>query len=100
MRYEIRHRTTYTYEEPVSIGHHLARLAPCNMPGQSCEWHGVDIEPVPTSMAGHTDYFGNATLFFALRGSHGALSVTSHSFVNIDPPPAPLPEATPPWEAL
>ena len=34
MRYEVHHRTTYTYEEPVSIGHYLARLAPLNAPGQ------------------------------------------------------------------
>ena len=100
MRYEIRHRTTCNYEEPVRVSHHLARMAPRTMPGQQCEWHGVDIEPVPSSLNGHTDYFGNAALFFALRGAHRSLTVTAHSFVTVDSPPAPDPLTTPPWEKL
>lgn len=100
MRYEIHHRTTCTYDEPVSIGHHLARLAPRNLPGQHCEWHSVDIEPPPASMAGHTDYFGNATLFFAMRGSHRTLNVIAHSFVDVAPPPRHAPSLTPSWEWL
>lgn len=100
MRYEIQHRTIYTYEEPVSIGHHLARLAPRNLTTQRCEWHGLDIEPPPHSMAGHTDYFGNTTLFFAMNGSHKTLSVTAHSFVVVEPPVPPNAAATPAWEVL
>ena len=34
MRYEIKHRTTYSYDDPVSIAHHLARLAPRDLPHQ------------------------------------------------------------------
>src|SRR5262245_31627020 len=100
MRYEIQHRTTYTYEEPVSIGHHLARMAPRNLPGQRCESHTLDIDPAPSSMAAHTDYFGNTTVFFALHGSHKALNVTSRSVVEVDAPPAPKPSETPAWEKL
>jgi transglutaminase-like putative cysteine protease len=100
MRYEIKHRTTYTYDEPVSIGHHLARLSPRNLPGQLRESHYVEIEPAPSSMAEHTDYFGNATLFFVLRGSHRTLSVTARSLVEVSPPPAPAPKETPRWETL
>ncbi len=100
MRYEIKHRTVYTYDESVSIGHHLAHLAPRSLRGQRCEWHSLDIEPAPTSMAGHTDYFGNTALFFAVRGSHRTLSVMAHSLVDIDPPPAPVATDTPPWEQL
>jgi transglutaminase-like putative cysteine protease len=100
MRYDIKHRTTYTYDESVSIGHHLARLAPRDLPGQKCEWHRVDIEPTPSSVAGHTDYFGNAALFFALHGSHKVLNVTAHSRVEVTPPVAPKAAETPPWESL
>jgi transglutaminase-like putative cysteine protease len=100
MRYEIQHRTTYTYEEPVSIGHHLARLEPRTMAGQRCESHALEIEPVPSGMAGHTDYFGNAAVFFALRGSHSMLSVFARSVVEIDPPATPVAADTPAWEML
>ena len=100
MRYEIQHRTTYTYEEPVSIGHHLARLAPRNLPGQRCESHDLDIEPKPVGTAGHTDYFGNAALFFALRGSHSSLSVLARSVVEVEAKPLPVAANSPPWETL
>ena len=100
MRYEISHRTFYTYDEPVSIGHHLARLAPRNLPHQSCESHSVVIDPAPSSRAGHTDYFGNATLFFALYGTHRVLSVRAQSFVNVSAPVSAMPAKTPSWESL
>ena len=100
MRYEIIHRTAYTYKEPISVGHHLARLAPRDLDRQSLSWHGVDIEPPPSSMAGHKDYFGNSVLFFAMHGPHKELVVTAHSFVNVAAPIIPEPRATPEWETL
>ena len=36
MIYRVRHRTTYDYEDPVSVSHHLVRLTPRNLPGQIC----------------------------------------------------------------
>ncbi len=98
MRYEITHTTTYTYEEAVSIGHHLARMAPRDLPKQSCEFHELDILPEPLSMAGYRDYFGNATLFFGLHGSHKSLKVTARSFVDVTAPTPPKPLDTPAWE--
>src|SRR3954470_11317443 len=100
MRYEIKHCTSYAYDEPVSIGHHLARLSPRDLPAQRRESHGLEIEPSPSSMAEHIDYFGNATLFFVLRGSHRTFTVTARSVVEMNPPPAPLAAETPPWEML
>jgi transglutaminase-like putative cysteine protease len=100
VRYEIHHRSTYTYDDAVSIGHHLARLAPRELGHQHCEWHGVDVEPEPTSMAGHKDYFGNQCLFFALHGAHKSLTVVSHSFVVVEPPVLAAARETPPWEDI
>jgi transglutaminase-like putative cysteine protease len=100
VRYEIHHKSTYTYDESVSIGHHLARLAPREMLHQHCEWHGVDVEPEPMSLAGHRDYYGNQCLFFALHGAHKTLTVTAHSFVVVNAPVLAPAAETPPWEAL
>jgi transglutaminase-like putative cysteine protease len=100
MRYEIIHRTIYKYQEPISVGHHLARLAPKNDGRQTLLWHGLDIDPAPSTMAGHTDYFGNRVLFFALHGSHKELVVTAHSRVIVNDPVIPDPLMTPPWETL
>ena len=100
MRYEITHRTSYTYDEPVSIGHHLARLAPRELDNQRCEWHSLDIDPPPSSMAGHTDYFGNTSLFFALQGTHRTLTITAQSFVTVHAPKTPVAATTPAWEVI
>ncbi len=100
MRYEILHHSEYTYQNPVSIGHHLARLAPLQLPNQQCEWHGLDIVPEPANMMGHTDYFGNKTLFFAFHGSHKSLKVTAHSFVEVHAPVVPLAGSTMSWESI
>ncbi len=100
MRYEVIHRTAYKYRDAISVGHHLARLAPRDDGRQSLAWHGLDIEPAPSTMMGHTDYFGNKVLFFALHGSHRELVVTAHSKVTVHDPEIPEPMTTPAWEAL
>ncbi|TLD69496.1 transglutaminase family protein [Phragmitibacter flavus] len=84
MIYEISHRTTYVYDEPVSISHHMARLSPRAMDTQRCLEHEVTIEPPPTDRAGHVDYFGNPALFFAIRGAHRRLTVTARSKVEVN----------------
>ena len=50
MIYRVWHRTTYDYEDPVSVSHHLVRLTPRNLPGQVCRETGLTILPAP---AGH-----------------------------------------------
>jgi transglutaminase-like putative cysteine protease len=84
MIYEISHRTTYVYDEPVSISHHMARLSPRVMETQRCLEHEVTIDPPPADRAGHVDYFGNPALFFAIRGAHRRLTVTARSKVEIN----------------
>jgi len=100
MLYEIHHRTTYTYEEPVSLSNHLARLAPLEDASQELQWHELDIDPPPTNLCGHTDYFGNKVLYFALKGAHKKLNVIAHSRVRVWPKPVPVPNTTPAWEAV
>jgi len=100
MIYDIRHRTTYVYDEPVAISHHLARFAPRHMPSQECLEHDVTIEPIPADRSLRTDYFGNSAVFFAMRAPHRRLTVTSHSKVKIKPIMLPSSEQTPPWETI
>jgi len=100
MIYEVKHSTTYTYEETVSIAHHLARLAPRRSARQSCEWHKVTVDPKPVTETEHVDYFGNAVLFFAISRAHRHLTVTSSSRVRVDPAPAMNEASAPPWETV
>jgi hypothetical protein len=60
MRYNIIHRTTYTYESPVTVGHYTARLEPRALPQQECPWHELHSTwrfmsaSVPPSSSGKT----------------------------------------------
>jgi len=96
--YEVVHRTQYTYSQPVMVSHHLARLGPRTLSYQECLDHTLRIEPAPAVQAAHTDYFGNATTFFAMQGPHTGLAVTARSTVSVTPRSLPPPSNTPSWE--
>ncbi len=100
MHYRIIHRTTYTYESPVTVCHYVARLAPRALPGQECPWHEVHIRPEPVERATRLDYFGNTTLYFEIEGAHAQLEVISRSLVEVGMPEVIDPLATPAWQAI
>ncbi len=100
MKYQLIHRTNYLYEGSVTVSHHLARLAPRPLPGQSCPWHQLTITPVPVGRGVHSDAFGNITTYFELEGNHGELEVVARSFVEVLPTEHPDPSGTPPWEEI
>ena len=83
MRYEVIHRTTYTYTSDVSVSHHIARLAPRQCPSQQCLQHELLIQPAPALTNSRQDYFGNYTAFFTVEGAHRSLSVTALSRVEV-----------------
>ena len=100
MKYRVVHRTKYTYEGAVTVSHHLARLAPRTLPGQTCPWHELEIDPQPVGSGVHLDSFGNATAYFEIEGKHETLEVTARSLVEVLLPAYRDPSTTPPWEAV
>lgn len=100
MRYQLIHRTKYTYEGSVTVSHHLARLAPRALPGQRCPWHELHIVPVPVGRGVHIDAFGNTTAYFEVEGKHETLEVTARSLVEVAPAEAQEPSGTPAWESV
>jgi transglutaminase-like putative cysteine protease len=100
MRYHIVHRTLYTYESPVTVSHHVARLGPRALPHQTCPWHEVDILPEPVVRVPRLDAYGNQAVYFEQAGSHTQLEVVGRSYVEVTPPQAADPGSTPSWEAL
>ena len=85
MLYSVRHRTTYRYDEPVSLSHHAAHLRPLDRHQQTCRAHQLMIEPLPTSIEQTTDYFGNGVMVFTIAGPHQSLIVESTSEVEMRP---------------
>lgn len=100
MIYEIKHQTTYLYDAAVAISHHLARLTPKDLPTQSCLQHELMIEPNPTEQDRYVDYFGNESLFFAIRGSHRKLTVLAQSRVEVKIGSEPDASISEDWETL
>lgn len=100
MRYQITHRTTYSYESPVTVGHYIARLEPRALPFQECPWHAITIRPTPMQQAERADSFGNACVYFEIEGSHQKLEVIARSLVEVTQAPVLDPASTPAWETV
>jgi transglutaminase-like putative cysteine protease len=98
--YRVRHVTTYVYEDPVSVSHHLLRLTPRNLPGQVCRETQISILPVPPVTTTHSDYFGNIQTFFTLQEPHDSLIVEANSELEVHAAKPPDLSASPPWETV
>jgi transglutaminase-like putative cysteine protease len=98
--YKVRHRTTYEYEDPVSVSHHVLRLTPRNLPRQRCDRSQITIAPAPSSSITRIDYFGNLLTFFTLREPHDRLTVEASSALEVQPLEAPDLSRSPQWETV
>ena len=59
MLYDISHKTTFSYEEIVSVSHHVLHLTPRVHPQQTCLVSETIVEPKPAIDSSGQDYFGN-----------------------------------------
>ena len=100
MIYRVRHRTTYDYEDAVSVSHHLVRLTPRNLPGQICRESHISILPAPPVTANHRDYFGNTQTFFTLQEPHDCLIVEASSELEVHSVARPDFARSTPWETI
>jgi len=100
MRYHIKHITTYSGTERVSVGHNEARLKPRPCPGQTCVSHKLSISPKPSYLNHAEDYFGNPTSSFAFSQGYKELKVTSDSEMVVEER-APLDhDNSPAWDSI
>jgi transglutaminase-like putative cysteine protease len=98
--YRIRHTTSYSYSDVVTLAHNEARLSPRNGPFQVAHHSRLVVDPAPAFIAREHDYFGNAVNLFVLQEPHRRFSVTAHSEVSLRAPFLPDPEDTTPWEEV
>jgi transglutaminase-like putative cysteine protease len=75
MKYTIQHTTTYSYLEPVSLCHNIARLVPRNTEEQTCTNTHIDISPKPDMINEFEDFFGNKVIYFSIEKEHHELTV-------------------------
>jgi transglutaminase-like putative cysteine protease len=79
LRYSVIHTTSYTYNEPVSICHNVARLVPRSFSRQQCKKSVIQITPQPGVLTEYEDFFGNKVMYFAVQQEHKQLTVTVRS---------------------
>jgi transglutaminase-like putative cysteine protease len=99
--YEITHRTTYRYSDDVTSSYGRGFLTPRDSTGQRCLSHQLHIDPEAADRSTSRDVYGNVSSYFHVSQRHRTLSITSHSVVEVDPPPAELygaGSAEAPWE--
>ena len=100
MIYNIRHRTTYDYEDPVSVSHHIIRLTPRDLRSQKCLQSEISVAPIPPSRATYKDYFGNSQIFFTLQEPHDRLIVEANSELEVHPVEQPDFSNSARWETV
>ncbi|MCW2787073.1 MAG: hypothetical protein JWP74_3590 [Marmoricola sp.] len=98
MKYRVWHRTTYTYDEPVTDSLGVGHMTPRSLPWQHVSGDEVTVEPMPADLSHETDYYGNRMTYFQVTQPHTELRVTATADVESLAPtydPAALAQ---PWE--
>ena len=110
------HETTYDYDAPVELAHHLAYLMPRSTESQLVRHWSLAIDPAPDEWVAlataasdaaqapasqfSTDPWGNARLVFGHSRVHERLAVRSAFEAGLSAGSAPDAAASPPWEAV
>lgn len=98
MKYRVWHRTTYTYDEPVTDSLGVGHLTPRALPWQYVATPEVTIEPMPADLTGEVDFYGNLATYFQVTTPHTELRVTSTAEVEVLIPHYDLHALAQPWE--
>jgi transglutaminase-like putative cysteine protease len=98
MRYQVQHLTSYGYADPVSLCHSIAHLKPRETPFQRCLKANLRINPWPSVVREHRDFFGNRVSYFSVQQSHLNLEITASAELEVWSPSYPEPASTQPWE--
>jgi transglutaminase-like putative cysteine protease len=89
MKYDILHRTRYTYASPVRDSFNDVRLQPMPIPEQSVEMFLLKVLPA-TRLTHFKDFYSNWIHHFEIIEPHGSLTIEVQSRV-VTKPPLPLP---------
>ena len=83
-RLRIRHVTGFQYEGEATASYNEARMLPVTGDGQLVLYSNLDISPI-SSTHSYVDYWGTRVSSFEILGSHGELSLTATSLIEVRP---------------
>src|ERR1700722_10888462 len=94
IRWQIQHRTSYTYQVPVRESFNEVRLKPPSNECQSLEEFNLTTAP-PAPLRQYRDFYFNCVHHFEIPSPHATLLIESRAVVLVHPPPPLASEATP-----
>ena len=100
MIYDIRHRTTYSYEAPVTFARCTLRLTPSDRDEQQVLSSTMDVTPVPAARIERKSFFGHSVLSLTIETMHRELRIEARSRVAVTREPVLPLDASPPWEEV
>ncbi len=100
MIYDIRHVTSYSYENPVGFARCSLRLEPRDGDGQELISHSVDIRPRPVERTVRRDFFGTHTESVLIEVPHRTLRIDSRSRVSVFRRAPGRATQSPAWESV
>lgn len=100
VRYRVRHSSAYRYGSDIMLAHHMLHLTPRPAQGQRILGFRMEVEPQPSVMTQHQDYFGNPTTYLEMHEPHMRLSVRTDIDIEVDEDRPDVAAMTLPWESL
>ena len=100
MIYEVRHRTTYSYAEPVAFTRCVLRLTPETSSAQTLERLSITVSPSASRSNERTGPFGERTQTLVIEETHGRLVIEAISRVDIHAPLVGPASDSPGWEIV
>ncbi len=97
-RYQISHRTHYSFAEDVSLCHNELRLRPAAFAHQECVRSQVEVRPSPALQSERSDIFGNRVTYFSIQENHRELDIHAVNEIEVESRSYPDPARTRPWE--
>ena len=100
MIYNLRHRTTYRYSQPVTFARCVLRLSPRETAAQTVLESVITITPRPARSRTHVGPFGERVMTVAVETAHTELTIEARSRVDVTRTAPPLPLDGQPWESV
>jgi transglutaminase-like putative cysteine protease len=98
--YNVRHRTTYRYSQPVTFARCVLRLTPRATAAQIVLDTALSITPRPARTRRHLGPFGEQVVTVSVEAAHTELTIEARSRVEVNRPAPFLPFDHLGWEAV
>ncbi|WP_447968496.1 transglutaminase family protein [Nitrospira sp. M1] len=98
--YQVSHKTTFTYTQPVAISHHILRLLPRVHPRQQTLRSTVLVEPAPSVHSEGVDFYGNPMMYLTIQEPHTQLVVSASSRIDVHLAECMSLETSRPWDQV